>query len=163
MLDRLDFWLTIFTIAAAVYFLGWKDVVEPRVRWAMQRWRTLSRSEQADGRSEPVQSMGEPPEPLAVLPRLNHPEPSKPGEIEPALESLQLNRLSRIAEIALLAVQRNDDGNYRHSANDITRFMGGTAADAKKQIAEIRATKPEREPKPEERVTRPPKGWANPA
>lgn len=53
MLDRLDFWITLFVLGAAVYYLGWKDFLEPRVmpvmRWIMQRRRDMSRSEQRGG------------------------------------------------------------------------------------------------------------------
>ena len=32
MLDRLDFWVLVFSLGAAVYFLLWKDFLEPKVK-----------------------------------------------------------------------------------------------------------------------------------
>jgi hypothetical protein len=57
---------------------------------------------------------------------------------EPEREPSTLRNLTRAEEIALLAVQRNDDGSYRHSANKICELMGGTAAEVKAQVATIR-------------------------
>lgn len=112
--------------------------------------------------AELVRESLEPVEPVAVRAHQNQVEPVELPEIEPVRETLQLNRLSREAEIALLAVQRNENGSYRHSANDITKFVGGTAADVKDLIAEIRGTRTPKQP-PAAQVTRPPKGWANSA
>jgi len=111
------------------------------------------------GAIEPVRFMQEPAQTMPVLPQLHHLDENEPCENEPAREPPQLNRLSRTAEITLLAVQRNADGTYRHSANAITHLMGGTAADVKKQIAEIRALPPEEQPKIAPRMDRPPRGW----
>lgn len=45
MLQRLDFWLTLFTLGAGLYFLGWKDFLEPRIRpllaWLGAQWGQL--------------------------------------------------------------------------------------------------------------------------
>lgn len=40
--------------------------------------------------------------------------------------------------VGLLALQRNDSGTHRWSANEITAFVGGAAATAKKEIASWR-------------------------
>lgn len=113
---------------------------------------------------EPVRKSAEPLEPAAVLARLHQVEPGEPAEIEPAAEpsAPALNgHLSRAEIIALLAVQKNGQGDYAFSANKITDFVGGTAAEVKKQIAEIRdKSKPaeataERGP----RLRRPAEGW----
>lgn len=121
--------------------------------------RVMSRPRLVRRRAEPVRWTREPPEPAPVRAHQNQLEPTEPGETGTPCEPLQLNRLSRTAEIALLAVQRNGDGAYRHSANDITRLMGGTAADVKKQIAEIRALPPEEPTRPAARADRPSRGW----
>jgi hypothetical protein len=70
-----------------------------------------------------------------------------------------LRNLTRLEEIALLSVQRNDDGSYRHSANKIVDIMGGTAAEVKAQVATIRATKAAQEDSVPNRLKRPVNGW----
>lgn len=106
----------------------------------------------------------EPTEPIPVRWQQNQPEPAEPAQIEPGEEKPSLYRLTRQEEIAILAVQRNEDGSYRHSANAITTFVGGTAADVKRQIAEIRdpqlATPVEAQPQSHgKRLDRPANGW----
>lgn len=93
------------------------------------------------------------------LPHQNQIEPSEPAKNEPAREPTTLRNMTRVEEIAVLAVQRNDDGSYRHSANKITELMGGTAADVKAQVAAIRGpTKPASAPLAA-RTERPANGW----
>jgi len=70
--------------------------------------------------------------------------------------------MSRDAEIAWLTVQRNDDGTYRHSANKIAAFMGGTESVVKAQVAAIRAKKEVAAPV-SARAERPPQGWPSKA
>lgn len=96
---------------------------------------------------------------LAVRPHTHHVEPSEPVQNEPGREPDSLRNLSRLEEIVWLATLRNDDGNYRHSANEITKFIGGTAADVKATIATVRNKKdPLARPSP--RLVRDPvKGW----
>jgi hypothetical protein len=65
----------------------------------------------------------------------NQAEPREPLEREPLLRQLDKEDL-----IVLLAVQRNDEGGYRYSANQITAFVGGTAAPIKATIATVRGT-----------------------
>lgn len=133
----------------------WRHVPARRARPPLRtdRWFAVVRRAH-----EPVRIALEPAEPGAVRAQQNQLEPVEPAENEPAREPLQLNRLSRESEIALLAVQRNEDGSYRHSANDITKFIGGTAADVKKQVAAIRGSKPA-EQVSAARVERPSRGW----
>lgn len=61
----------------------------------------------------------------------------------------------------MLAIQRAEDGSYRHSANDITKFIGGTAADVKDVIREVReGPAPKAEPpQPSKTLQRPANGW----
>jgi hypothetical protein len=96
--------------------------------------------------------------PDPVLPHQPQPEPDSLSVREPEREPSSLRNLTRAEEIALLTVQRNDDGSYRHSANKIAELMGGTAADVKSQVAAIRGpAKPAA--KPTGHVARPPDGW----
>lgn len=84
----------------------------------------------------------------------NHLEPVEPGNDEPPPITRQLGKEEMIV---LLAVQRNDDGGYLWSANDITKFVGGTAAPIKATIATVRGTKDM--PKPGAPLKRPANGW----
>lgn len=83
----------------------------------------------------------EPPEPAVVradVHQLGSGEPAKNGDVA-ELPRIDINaRMTRAELITLLAVQKAEDGAYRYSANQITGFVGGTAADVKKLIAEIR-------------------------
>ena len=88
----------------------------------------------------------------------NQLEPDFDSVREPAHEPSTLRSLTRTEEIALLAVQRNDDGSYRHSANKICELMGGTAAEVKAQVAAIRGpAKPVQAPGAP--LKRPANGW----
>lgn len=95
-----------------------------------------------------------------VLAGTHQVEPEEPYQNEPGREpSSSLRNLSRLEEIVWLATLRNEDGNYRHSANEITKFVGGTAADVKATIAAVRA-KSTPAPKPSSRLDRDPvNGW----
>jgi len=117
---------------------------------------------------EPVRELAAPPVREAVLPHVHQVEPSEPAENKPASEPNELTvnaHLSRPDLIALLAVQKNDDGSYRFSSNQITGFVGGTAAEVKKQIADIREKPaPVAPPAPDasargKSLRRPAEGW----
>lgn len=159
--DYLVAFVTFAALAIGLISMAVGQLAAWRDRRTARRRRVLPRARMRVVRQAgaPVRAMPEPAEPLPVRSQQHQAEPIEPVENEPVREPLQLNRLSRAAEIALLAVQRNEDGSYRHSANAITQFVGGTAADVKRQIAEIRATKPEEPPKPESRIDRPARGW----
>jgi hypothetical protein len=90
-------------------------------------------------------------------------EPDSSLLYEPVPDLPSLHRMSRAEEIAMLTVQRNDDGGYRHSANKIAELMGGTAADVKGQVAAIRGPAKPAEPPASARVVRPVDGWRNKA
>lgn len=132
------------------------------VAWALAVVRVVKRLlpniAEPDDR-EPVRQRFEPSEPAAVRSQQNQIEPEEPAQNEPVHEPTQLYRLSRQEEIITLAIQRDASGAYRHSANDITKFMGGTAADVKEQIRAIRDPKPAHEPPAPARVDRPANGW----
>lgn len=81
-------------------------------------------------------------------------EPVEPGENEPPPITRQLGKEEMIV---LLAVQRNDDGGYKWSANKIAAFVGGTEAPVKATIATVRGTKDA--PKPGAPLKRPVNGW----
>lgn len=88
----------------------------------------------------------------------NRLEPDFEAVLEPEREPPTLRNLTRAEEIALLAVQRNDDGTYRHSANKICELMGGTASEIKAQVATIRGpAKPKAAPGSP--LKRPLNGW----
>lgn len=84
----------------------------------------------------------------------NHLEPIEPSDGEPPPITRQLGKEELIV---LLAVQRNDDGGYLWSANQITSFVGGTAAPIKATIATVRGTKDA--PRPGSPLKRPANGW----
>lgn len=82
-----------------------------------------------------------------------------------APEMLQLSKSERHDMIDFLARELGETGVYRHSANTILKMVGGTAADVKKIIADIR-TPPKVEPPPEptqpergKSLRRPAEGW----
>lgn len=115
--------------------------------------------------SEPVRTPAAPPEPVAVRAHQNRIDPSEPDQIEPPREPSAIvitARLERAELITLLAVQKNADGSYAFSANKITEFVGGTAADVKAQIAAIRTPPKPEAPAQNERgksLRRPAEGW----
>lgn len=100
----------------------------------------------------------EPAEPMAVSAETHHLELEEPLENKPALEPIRLRQLPRYDLIVLLAVQRKEEGGYLYSSNQITSFVGGTAAPVKALIAEVRAEK-QAEPKQPGRIDRPSNGW----
>ena len=118
----------------------------------------MSRTPRAPAPAAPVRGWPEPAEPPAVLADTHQSEPGEPGENEPPCEPARLYRLSRQDEIIILATQRDENGAYRHSANDITKFMGGTAADVKDLIRAVRDPNPTPDP-PAQSVKRPANGW----
>ena len=87
MLDRLDFWITIFTIGAGVYFLGWKDFVEPRVR-PIVRWMVVQlRASAPTVRTEPFA----PPAGTTPLPTANEPTNEPAGSVRSGTDRYALN------------------------------------------------------------------------
>ncbi len=100
----------------------------------------------------------EPAEPMAVLADTHQAELEEPGENEPVAEPIHLRQLPRVHLIVLLAVQRKEEGGYLYSANEITSFVGGTAAPVKALIAEVRAEKQQEQKQPG-RIDRPANGW----
>ncbi len=112
--------------------------------------RAPARVSGAAGASDPVRA------------RLHQAEQENEPYNAPPAEPQSLH-MSRDAEIAWLTVQRNDDGSYRHSANKIAAFMGGTESVVKAQVAAIRAKKEPDAPPPSPRLDRPPQGWPSKA
>jgi len=111
----------------------------------------------------PVRAPAEPAETAAVRGQTHQIELGELPKNEPAHEPSVIAitaRLERAELITLLAVQKNTDGGYTFSANKITEFVGGTAADVKAQIAAIR--NPPKQAEPPERgksLRRPAEGW----
>lgn len=151
-------------IAGGLLAMGLSSLL---IGWMLRQWdrfvsrfqHVMSRESAQAEKDEPVRERFEPAEPPAVRGQQNQIEPAEPGQIEPAGEPARLYRLSRQEEIVILAIQRDASGAYRHSANEITKFMGGTAADVKEQIRAVRDPKPEAEP-PAQSIKRPADGWA---
>lgn len=83
-------------------------------------------------------------------------EPQEPTNSEPARDSI-FRQHAREDVIVMLAMQRNADGGYLWSANQITGFVGGTAAPVKATIAAVRGKK--ETPPPAQSLQRPAKGW----
>lgn len=135
-------------VVPAAIIRAWFPVIRERVAGMI-----MSRSQNV-----PMRTSYEPTEPMAVLVDTHQPELEEPDENEPAPEPVYLRQLPRVHLIVLLAVQRKEEGSYLFSANEITSFVGGTAAPVKKLIAEVRAEKQE-EPKQPGRVDRPANGW----
>lgn len=106
----------------------------------------------------PARTSYEPAEPLPVLGQQNQIEPTEPTQNEPATEPFSLRQLPRRDLIVLLAVQRKEDGGYSFSANQITAFIGGTAAPVKELIADVRSGRKE-EVKQPGHIERPTNGW----
>lgn len=139
--------ITVAIALAALIIVPYKIVKA----W-LSKPRVMSRNENTGFRTA-----YEPPEPIAVLADTHQPEPVEPSVIEPASEPIRLRQLPRHDLIVLLAVQRKEDGEYLFSANQITTFVGGTAANVKTLIAEVRAEKQEQ--RPPGRLERPANGW----
>lgn len=101
----------------------------------------------------------EPREPDIRTPDANHLEPEEPAVREPAREPINLRQLPKQDLIVLLAVQRDEEEKYIYSSNDITKFVGGTAADVKALIAAVRAEKPIEQAARLGHLPRPANGW----
>lgn len=86
----------------------------------------------------------------------HHVELLEPQESEPAREPT-VRQLEKEELIILLAVQRNADGGYLFSANQITTFVGGAAAPIKQIIAGVRGKK--EAPAQPKSLYRPVNGW----
>lgn len=75
------------------------------------------------------------------------PAGSRPGtDTEPVPEVT--HRMGDISIIALLAVQKDDKGDYRFSANDIVELIGKRRNDTLKYVGELRSKK--KRPQPEQ-------------
>lgn len=83
-------------------------------------------------------------------------KPTKPVVYDPAHDpSVISHKMSRKELTILLAVQKDEDGAYRFSANKIAEFVGGTSAEIKGWVAEVRGR---REPASNS-LRRPTGGW----
>jgi hypothetical protein len=139
---------------------------DAEARYTPRRYVTMSSDAREEAVRDEFQPSSEddlPSSPDPVPAHQSQLEPDFPSVREPERDPASLRKLTRAEEIALLTVQRNDDGSYRHSANKIADLMGGTAADVKAQVAAIRGpAKPAQSP-PTGRVARPADGWKKPA
>lgn len=94
-------------------------------------------------------------EPLEILDTSQF-KPRAPAVLEPPADPLIIShKMSKKELTILLAVQRDGDGAYRFSANRIADFVGGTSAEVKGWVAEVRGR---REPAASS-LRRPANGW----
>jgi hypothetical protein len=83
-------------------------------------------------------------------------EPDEPAVSEPPTDPLVIShKMGRKELTILLAAQRDDVGQYRFSANKIAEFVGGTSAEVKGWVADVRGRK---EPAANT-LRRPANGW----
>lgn len=83
-------------------------------------------------------------------------EPNEPAVLEPPRDPLIIShKMSKKELTILLAAQKDGDGAYRFSANKIAEFIGGTSAEVKGWVAEVRG---KREPAAAT-LRRPANGW----
>lgn len=142
------------TSAGELVSRGW----EALLHWRPSHMSSSNIADPVRTPNEPVRTGGSTGADDAARARLHQVAPESEPQNAPSHELVSLH-MSRETEIAWLAVQRNDDGTYRHSANKIAALMGGTESIVKAQIAAIRAKK-EVEAKPSGmRLDRPPQGW----
>lgn len=158
------FWVGVtfvFVVSLFFYLTNTPEDGGPN-HWA--RWRAAfimwSESRKAAVRParEPVHGGGSTGSSDPVRGLLNQIEPLEPADSEPEREPIILHNLSRASLIAVLAVQRKEDGGgYRFSANQIAAFIGGTKSDILREIAQYRDPPPA--PRPAARTERPASGW----
>lgn len=83
-------------------------------------------------------------------------EPSAPPICAPLIAPPPISHnMSKKELTILLAVQKDSDGQYRYSANRIAGFIGGTSAEVKGWVAEVRGKKES----PANTLRRPEGGW----
>lgn len=158
------FWVgAIFGVLLILYFFI-TQVQEDGGSERWERWRAAlimwndRRAAAVRASDEPVRKGGSTGLIDPVRGLLNQVEPVEPAEVEPGREPIILHNLPRASLIAVLAVQRKEDGGgYRFSANQIAAFIGGTKADILKEIAQYRDPPPAARPSP--RTERPANGW----
>lgn len=142
--------ITWICIAIALWYV-------PRYLWRVYRGKNMSSP-------PPVRSTTEP---VRVVPRTStvdlvralsyqaEPEPVRKNGLVVDLATLPNMEPLNLAD--LLAVQRDEDGEYRYSANKIAEFVGGTRADVLARIASHRPKPPAK--KTEAHLDRPANGW----
>lgn len=124
------------------------------------RERVYASAHYVESDPEPVvRTTPEPLELVMVLTDTHQAEPVEPAPIEPPREPVSLRKIPKTDLIVLLAVQRKENGDYLYSANEITDFIGGTAAPIKKLIAEVRDEAPPEQAARLGHLPRPIGGW----
>lgn len=90
------------------------------------------------------------------IPDASQLEPDEPAVREPPVDPLIIShKMSRKELTIVLAAQKDEGGAYRFSANKIAEFVGGTSAEAKGWVADVRGRK---EPAANT-LQRPANGW----
>lgn len=107
---------------------------------------------------EPARTSSEPPANQTGSADTSAARTSTGGDRSPALPSLH-NHLSRLELLTLLAVQKDDDGEYLYSANKIADLVGGARQKTLDQINEARGLKKDEPPRANNRLSRPENGW----
>lgn len=154
-------WLPIVARLVSTITAGWQSSVEQAKAQKARRERLYGYTDMSSyapvreqfGTGSPGGSSGSDD---PVLGQQHQLEPAEPGDGEPAPESL-VRQLDKEELIIVLAVQRNADGGYLYSANQITTFVGGAAAPIKATIATVRGKR--ETPSPVKSLQRPINGW----
>jgi hypothetical protein len=154
-------WLPMIGSAVSRVSDVWADTLERGRRQKAQRERlygydAMSSSELVRDAGRTSSAGGSTGSRNLVPGQQNQLEPAEPEDREPDRESFA-RQLAKEELIILLAVQRNEDGGYLYSANQITSFVGGAAQPIKATIANVRGKK--ETPPPAKALHRPLNGW----
>jgi len=147
MLERLDFWLTIFVLAL-LFWAKFGRLITPLFRHAGGRVMSRPILNRVDTNYCP-----EPPK-QTVLPDTHQPDTLSVDEL---IDLLTQHKLTREQAIKLLSKLRNPMDEHWLSANKISSSLGGTNAENMAAIAEYRP-KPHAPPPPQT-MRRPRGGW----
>lgn len=158
---------TAFAIVVTIIIAGvlWFHVVRPILEdWGVIRDGERVRGFEAGPAPAPPAQVGDRPSSAASSQRVDppktpgtsQPEPSDLAVLGPSRDPFIISHNMTKKELTiLLAVQRDGDGAYRFSANRIAEFVGGTSAEVKGWVAEVRGR---REPA-SSTMYRPTNGW----
>ncbi len=147
MLERLDFWLTIFVLAL-LFWAKFGRYITPLFQ--REGGRVVSR---------PILNRVAPKRYETTPKQVDLPDTHQPDTMtaDDLIALLTQHKLTREQAIKLLSQLRNPMGDHWLSANKISSSIGGTNAENMAAIAEYRP-KP-RTPSPPQTMRRPRNGW----